>query len=90
MLEPYPYPPQRTRTNGLAIAALVLGILSIAGCTGCLTGLPAVICGHIALSQIECSGGLEQGRALAFTGLLLGYISLLASLALVLFLTLTA
>src|SRR5262245_10929112 len=35
---------------GLATASLVLGITSLFGFS-CLTGIPAIICGHIALSR---------------------------------------
>jgi len=59
-------------TNGLAIASLVLGILS------CIPGanIAAVVCGHMALSRIKKSG--EGGKVLAIIGLILGYVSILA------------
>ena len=60
-------------TNGLAIASLVLGIACL--CTG-LCAIPAVICGHIALAQINRSGGMEQGRGMAIAGLVIGYVFL--------------
>ena len=40
--------------------------------------LGAVICGHIALSQIKKTG--ENGRGLAIAGLILGYLGLIAGL----------
>lgn len=49
--------------NGLAVASLILGILSF--CTGCLTGIPAIICSLIAM-------GKPTGRGMAIAGLLLG------------------
>jgi hypothetical protein len=55
-------------TNGLAIAALVLGILWLYWVGSIL----AVIFGHVALSQINRTG--QQGRGLAIAGLVLGYI----------------
>ena len=64
-----PYPPARP-TNGLAIAALVCGIAAFA--TG-ITGIPAVICGHLARRQIRRTG--EQGDGMAIAGLILGYVS---------------
>ena len=60
------------KTNGLAIASLVLGILS------CIPGanIAAVVCGHMALGRIKQSG--EGGKPLAIIGLVLGYLSILA------------
>jgi hypothetical protein len=68
---PYPYPAYATPgTNGLAIAALVLGILWLYWVGSIL----AVIFGHIALSQIRHSH--QGGRGLAIAGLVLGYVGL--------------
>ncbi|MBE1575965.1 DUF4190 domain-containing protein [Amycolatopsis roodepoortensis] len=67
--QPYGYayppgpPPQRPKTSGLAIAALVLGL---AGCL-LLPLLPAFILGIMALSQT--GPGKQQGRGLAIGGL---------------------
>ena len=66
--------PGQQQTNGLAIASLVLGILSFV-CGSCVTGIPAVICGHIARSQIAQSQGTQSGDGLALARLILGYIS---------------
>ena len=71
-LQVYPAPPQ---TNGMAIASLVLGIVSLA-CSQCITAIPGVIFGHIALKQIRESRGTQGGRGLAIGGLVTGYISL--------------
>jgi hypothetical protein len=60
-------------TNPLAIASLVLGV---PGLCCCLTGIPAVICGHIALNQINQSGGVQEGRGFAIAGLILGYLGI--------------
>ncbi len=69
------------RTNGFAVASLVLGVLF------CLvvTGILAVIFGNVALGRIEASNGTEKGRGLAIAGIVLGWIgiSLLAIAALV-------
>lgn len=59
-------PPQKT--NGLAIAPLILGLTWIFW----IGSLLAVIFGHIALSQNDDSGG----RGMATAGLVLGYIGL--------------
>jgi len=55
--------------NGLAVASLILGILSF--CTSCLTGVPAIICGLIAM-------GKPTGRGMAITGLILGGLGTIA------------
>jgi hypothetical protein len=64
----YP-PPVRIRTNGLAIAALVSGLLFITTIGAVL----AVIFGHVAISQIKRSGGWQRGGGMAVAGLVLGY-----------------
>jgi len=64
-------------TNGLAIASLIMGILSMV-CLGILTGIPAIICGHMALKRIKESG--QGGRGLAIVGLVLGYISIVLTI----------
>jgi hypothetical protein len=71
----YPPPPATPRQNGLAVASLVLGIVSLA-CSQCITALPGVILGHIALRQIRASGGTETGEGMAIGGLVCGYISI--------------
>ncbi|MEO8617029.1 MAG: DUF4190 domain-containing protein [Luteolibacter sp.] len=69
---PVYFPPsQNARTCSLAIWSLVLGILSFL-CVG-LTGIPGVICGHLALGRIKRSGGTETGSGLAIAGLATGY-----------------
>ncbi len=55
------------KTSGLAIAALVLGILSIF--TLGLTTIPAIILGIISLVRIEKSGGKLTGRGFAIGGI---------------------
>jgi len=72
-------PPLAFKNSGLATASLVLGILSLVLmiiCIGPLLAIPAVICGHIALSQIKRSNGMLAGGGLAIAGLVTGYISL--------------
>jgi len=55
------------KTSGMAIAAMVLGILSFF--TLGLTALPALIFGIISLVIIEKSGGRITGRGFAITGI---------------------
>lgn len=67
------------RTNGLAVASLVLGILWLFW----LGSLLAVVFGHVAKRQIERSGGAERGEGLAVAGLVLGWVGLGAFVILV-------
>ncbi len=65
------------KTSGLAVASLILGICGIVLCAlGPLFGIPAVICGHMAQSQIRASGGALTGSGQALAGLITGYISI--------------
>ncbi len=68
----YPMGAVAPRTNGLAIAALICGLLSFL----CLTSIAAVVLGHIARGQISKSNGTETGDGLALAGLILGYVFL--------------
>jgi hypothetical protein len=70
---PYAAP---ARTNGLAIASLVLGIVWLEG----LGSILALIFGYIALRQIKQRQ--QRGRGLAIAGVVLGWIGV-ALLALV-------
>jgi hypothetical protein len=62
------YAPRTAGTNGLAVAALVLGILWIYW----IGSILAVIFGHIALRQIPARN--QGGRGLAIAGVVLGWI----------------
>ena len=61
---------QPARTNGLAIASMILGIVWLCW----LGSILAVIFGHVALGQIKNSGGTQTGRGFAIAGLILGYL----------------
>ncbi len=61
------------QSNGKATAALILGLLSIV--CWFLTGIPAVILGHMALNEIRASNGTQSGSGSAITGLVFGYLS---------------
>lgn len=64
--------PQRQgqQTNPLAIVSFVSSFF---------ISLVGIICGHIALTQIKKSGG--KGRGLALAGTIIGYVSLVTSIA---------
>ena len=69
-----PPPVERATTNGFAVAALVLGIAVL--CTGIIGGILAVVFGNLALSRIAESNGRQRGRAMAITGIVLGWIAI--------------
>lgn len=57
-------------SNGMAIAALILAIM---GFFTLITAIPAVICGHIAMSQYKEDPGIG-GRGMAQGALIMGYL----------------
>lgn len=66
---------EQKKTAGIAVASLVLGILGLA-LLGPLGSIPAVICGHLALSQFKKNPDGPGGNGLALAGLILGYIQI--------------
>ncbi len=66
--QPYPI----SRTSGLAVASLVLGLLWLCG----IGSLLATIFGGVALNQISRSNGTISGRGLALAGFILGTVGL--------------
>ena len=76
------------KTNQMAIAGMVLGILSVtASC--CCYGLPfnvlGIICSLMALSQISKDPIPQQGKGLAIAGLVLSGVSILIAISLLIF-----
>jgi hypothetical protein len=67
---------QANQTNGLSIASLVLGIVSVPldFCygAGLLLAIPAVIMGFVARNQIKQTGGKQRGSGMALAGILTG------------------
>jgi prepilin-type processing-associated H-X9-DG protein len=55
------------KTSGMAVVALVLGILSIFTCG--ITTIPAIILGIVSLVKIERSGGSLSGTGFAIAGI---------------------
>lgn len=64
--------PSNVRYSKLAITSLLLGFLSF-GCT-LIAGIPAIICGGLALQRTKESGGSLKGRGLAVSGVILGFV----------------
>jgi hypothetical protein len=80
MNEPIPplsSPPlsSQPKTSNLAIWSFTLGIVSLV-CCGVIAGIPGVICGHKAMSEIKSSAGRLAGEGFALAGLILGYIGI--------------
>jgi hypothetical protein len=68
--------------DGRATRALVLGILGIFPLS-ILAGIPAIVLGTHALRHITTSGGALTGRWRAWTGIVLGCLSIAAFAAFV-------
>ncbi len=64
------------RTDGLAIASLIVGILSLL-CCGIILGPAAAIMGFISRNRIAQSGGAIGGGGMAMAGLILGVVGFL-------------
>jgi len=73
-------PPVQNQSNGVAITALVCGILTIVTCLFPL-GLVAVILGVMGLSKAKNLNG--SGRGMAIGGIITGVIGLISGAALV-------
>ena len=74
------YPPTTARTNGFAVASLVLSLLG--------GSVLAIVFGHIAKKQIARTG--EQGEGMATAGLVIGYICLVIAVIWIIVLVVTA
>lgn len=72
---PKPAPAGAARTDGKAVASLVLGLMSWILCLSIFTGIPAIILGHISQSNIKKSMGRLKGEGMALAGLIMGYLS---------------
>jgi hypothetical protein len=68
-------PVQVDKASGMAIAALVLGILGFC-CCGFITGVPALIIGWIENSKINRGESSQRGKGFAIVGIVLGVVSL--------------
>ena len=73
---PFPAPSGVRLKTGLGTASLVLGLLSFLPCLPFLTGLPAVITGHIARRRAKKHPEIYSGGGRALAGLIMGYLSI--------------
>ncbi len=81
--------PQAPRTNSLAVAGMIMGLLAVTCGLCCCYGMPfnvlGIIFSLVALAQIRNDPQSQQGRSLAIAGLLLSLASVVLA---VLFFTL--
>ncbi|MGH3502222.1 MAG: DUF4190 domain-containing protein, partial [Nocardioidaceae bacterium] len=62
-------------TDGLAIGAMILGILGIVVCyVNILLGAAGIIMGFISKKRIEESGGVKTGSGMALAGIICGFV----------------
>ncbi len=66
--------PAAAPSNTRAIVALILGILSMPCFCGFLTGIPAIILGHLEMKAINEGKSPESNRNLAKIGYILGIV----------------
>ena len=72
------YSPQvgtASANESLSVWSFVLSLIGLLCCGG-LTAIPAVICGHVAISRIG-NPPRKSGKGLAIAGLVLGYIGII-------------
>jgi hypothetical protein len=70
------------RTDGLAIGALIVGILAIVCswlCLGIILGPAAGIMGYISRQRVAVSGGTLGGGGMALAGLICGVVGFVVS-----------
>jgi hypothetical protein len=70
-------------TSGKATASLVLGLLSFPCAFNIFTGLPAIIVGAMALSEIGQSRGKLGGKGMAVTGIITGGLGIVVMIPLI-------
>jgi ABC-type phosphate transport system permease subunit len=70
-----------SKTNGSAIGALVCGLISML--MPVLLSVPAIILGIVGLRAINVSNGVEKGKGMAISGIVLGSLTLLGTILLI-------
>lgn len=67
--------PMEGPTSGKAIASLICGILGFV-ILPIISAIPAIVLGHLSLSEIKRSAGRIKGQGMAIAGLVLGYLGI--------------
>ena len=76
--------PGQPLSQGLAIASMICGILSLIGC--CLwpvsgpLAIVAIVLGFVALGKVKSNPGAYGGKGMAKAGLIIGFLGLLATI----------
>ena len=82
-------PPMPVKTNGMAIASMVLGIVSIPLDCCCYIGvipaILAIIFGILSRKAIRESSGNQKGDGMALVGLILGSVALVIAIGLIIY-----
>jgi uncharacterized protein DUF4190 len=83
-----PIAPASARTNGMAIASMVVSLVAMLslvcyGIGGIVIGVVGAILGHVGRRQVNERG--EQGGGMALAGIIIGWISVVLGLAIVAF-----
>jgi len=73
-------PKPAAKTDGKAIASLILGIFSFAPMVGWICAIIAIILGAMSMKKINASAGALTGKPLAIIGLILGILGLVLGL----------
>lgn len=77
------FPPPQSKTDPIAICALVFGVLGLPVCLPFFS-VPAIICGHIARKRANEETVPSSNGGLALGGLIMGYVGLVVMVAIVL------
>lgn len=72
-VEPVQQPVASQMGSTRAVVTLILGILSLV-CGGFLTGIPAIIIGHMELKAIKSGLAPKEGEAVTKVGFILGIV----------------
>lgn len=66
------------RTVGVAIVSLVFAIIGmiLIGPCGSIFAIPAIICGHVAMSKVKKNPDALTGDGIALAGLIMGYVQI--------------